>query len=380
MPLTADAFDAETIAGDIAAWGAVESPTTDTAGVNRMMDLAADALSGLGARVERLDGIDGYGDVVKGHFAGPDGADAPGVLILCHLDTVHPVGTLDGPLPIRREGDRLYGPGVYDMKGGGQLALHAIGALRSAGRAPRLPVTVMFTPDEEVGSPSSRARIEAEARRHTCVLVPEPLKMGCKVVTGRHAIQRFELATYGRPAHAGLTKKSGRSAIRVMARLIERVEAMTDDDRGLSYSVGIVQGGTFVNVVPTVCRAEVLCVAPSDKDLEEIEANMTALAGEEDGVEIRIDVGVTRPVFRPHDGTMALYDMAKALAAEIGIALQHGQFGGGSDGNFTGALEIPTLDGLGVDGDGAHTFEEHLLVSSLVPRCRLLAALIETLE
>ena len=380
MPLTADAFDAETIAGDIAAWGAVESPTTDTAGVNHMMDLAADALSDLGAGVERLDGIDGYGDVVKGHFPGPDGADAPGVLILCHLDTVHPVGTLDGPLPIRRDGDRLYGPGVYDMKGGGQLALHAIGALRSAGRAPRLPVTVMFTPDEEVGSPSSRARIEAEARRHTFVLVPEPLKMGRKVVTGRHAIQRFEIATNGRPAHAGLTKKSGRSAIRVMARLIERVEAMTDDDRGLTYSVGIVQGGTFVNVVPTVCRAEVLCVAPSDDDLEEIKANMTALAGEEDGVEIHVDVGVTRPVFRPHAGTMALYDTAKALAAEIGIALEHGQFGGGSDGNFTGALEIPTLDGLGVDGDGAHTFEEHLLVSSLVPRCRLLAALIETLE
>ncbi|MCG8561757.1 MAG: M20/M25/M40 family metallo-hydrolase, partial [Hyphomicrobiales bacterium] len=175
-------------------------------------------------------------------------------------------------------------------------------------------------------------------------------------------------------------KKSGRSAIRDMARLIERVEAMTDDDRGLSYSVGIVQGGTFVNVVPTVCRAKVLCVAPSDEDLGEIKANMVGLAGEEDEVEIRVDVGVTRPVFRPHAGTMALYETARTLAAEIGIELQHGQFGGGSDGNFTGALEIPTLDGLGVDGDGAHTFEEHLLVSSLVPRCRLLAALIETLE
>ncbi|MGI9384047.1 MAG: M20/M25/M40 family metallo-hydrolase [Methyloligellaceae bacterium] len=379
MPLHADTFDAEEILGDIMAWGGVESPTTDTPGVNLMMDLALEALGGLGARVERLDGIGGYGDVVKGRFAGPDGAEGPGVLILCHLDTVHPVGTLDGPLPLRREGDRLYGPGVYDMKGGGQLALHAIKALQNAGRTPRLPLTVMFTPDEEVGSPSSRERIEDEARRHKFVLVPEPLKMGRKVVTGRHAIQRFEISSHGRPAHAGLTKKSGRSAIRVMARLIERIEAMTDYKRGLTYSVGVIRGGTFVNVVPTVCTAEALCVAPSDEDLEEIKANMIALAGEEDEVEVRVTVGVTRPVFRPHAGTMALYETAQVIAAEIDIDLRHGQFGGGSDGNFTGALEIPTLDGLGVDGDGGHTFEEHLLISSLVPRCRLLAGLIETL-
>ncbi len=380
MTLAADAFDPEEILDDIIAWGRVESPTTDVHGVNRMMDLAADALGALGARVERLDGLDGYGDIVKGHLAWPDRAEVPGVLVLCHLDTVHPLGTLGGPLPIRGEGDRLYGPGVYDMKGGGQIALHAMKALQRAGRAPRLPVTFMFTPDEEVGSPSSRARIEAEAGRHRAVLVPEPLKQGRKVVTGRHAIQRFAVSTHGRPAHAGLTKRSGRSAILVMARLIERIEAMTDYERGLTYSVGVLQGGTFVNVVPTVCTAQVLCVAPSDDDLDEIKAGMLALAGEQDEVEIRVEVGVTRPVFAPHAGTMALYETARAIAAGIGIDLQHGQFGGGSDGNFTGALGIPTLDGLGVDGAGGHTFEEHLLISSLGPRCRLLAGLIETLE
>ena len=165
-----------------------------------------------------------------------------------------------------------------------------------------------------------------------------------------------------------------------MARLIERIETMTDYERGLTYSVGVVQGGTFVNVVPTVCAAEVLCVAPSDDDLEEIKASMLALAGEQDEVRIEVAVGVTRPVFPPHAGTMALYETARTIAAGIGIDLDHGQFGGGSDGNFTGALGVPTLDGLGVDGAGGHTFEEHLLISSLVPRCRLLAELIGTIS
>lgn len=378
--LAADRFDAEEILSGVLAWAGVESPSHHAEGVNVMMDLAAGALVELGARPERLPGLDGFGDIVLGRFPGQDGRDGGGVLVLSHLDTVHEAGTLAGKLPIRRDGDRAYGPGVLDMKGGARLGLEAVKALRRAGIVPKLPVTFMFTPDEEVGSPSSRGRIEAEARKHAYVLVPEPLRVSGDVVTGRHAIQRFWVRTHGTPSHAGLTKAQGRSAIAQMAKLIGRIEALTDYDRGVTYSVGTVRGGTFVNVVAVECAAQVLCVAPTEALLEEVRASMRALAGEADGVRIEVEQGLVRPVATPHGRTMRLYEIARGLAGEIGIGLGHCQSGGGSDGNFTGALGIATLDGLGVAGAGAHTFGEHLLVSSLVPRCRLLAALLERLE
>jgi glutamate carboxypeptidase len=237
----------------------------------------------------------------------------------------------------------------------------------------------MFIPDEEVGSPSSRERIEAEARQHKYVLVTEPCRNGV-IITGRFAFQRFWVTAHGRPAHAGANNRQGRSAIRAMARAIERIEAMTDFDRGMTFSVGKVHGGTFVNVMPVECRAEVLTVAPTQAIFEEVRERMQALAGEHDGVRISVEPGPVRPLWQPHERTMALYERARVLAAEIGFKLEHNSFGGGSDGNFTGALGCATLDGLGVDGGGAHTFEEYLLVSSLVPRCRLFAELLRTLD
>jgi glutamate carboxypeptidase len=237
----------------------------------------------------------------------------------------------------------------------------------------------MFVPDEEVGSPTSRGRIEAEARQHKYVLVAEPCKAGV-VVTGRFAIQRFWITTHGRPAHAGANNRQGRSAIRTMARIVERVEAMTDFERGMTFSVGRLKGGTFVNVMPIECRAEVLAVAPTAEIVEEASRRMLDLSGEDDGVRVEVERGPTRPLWQPHAATLALYEKARIIAAEVGFELRHGSFGGGSDGNFTGALGCATLDGLGVDGGGAHTFEEHLMISSLVPRCRLLAELLRTLD
>ncbi|MCK6525963.1 M20/M25/M40 family metallo-hydrolase, partial [Myxococcota bacterium] len=154
----------------------------------------------------------------------------------------------------------------------------------------------------------------------------------------------------------------------------------SDFDRGVTYSVGVVQGGTFVNVVPIACHAEVLCVAPTPAAFDEVVRRMTSLAGEHDGVRVEVEPGPVRPLWTAHAGTMALYARARAIAGRLGFDLDHGQFGGGSDGNFTGALGVPTLDGLGVQGDGAHTHGEHLLVSSLEPRARLLAGLLETLD
>ncbi len=379
MALRPDAFDTQSILDGIISWVKIESPTHHVQGVNQMMDLAYAAMIDLGAETDRLDGLDGYGDVVIGHLAGRDGCNEPGILVLSHLDTVHAVGTISKTLPIRCEGDRAYGPGILDMKGGARLGIEAMKALQKSGIHPRLPITFMYTPDEEVGSPSARARIEAEASKHRYILVPEPLRPWGAVVTGRHAVQRFFVRTYGRPSHAGLTKAQGRSSIAQMSRIIARIEDLNDYDREVTYSVGTIRGGTFVNVVPVECVIEVLCIAPSDELLEEVRTNMAALTGEEDGVRIEVEASVLRPVAQPHEQTMALYEIAQKLAKDIGLELPHCQSGGGSDGNFTGALGLATLDGLGVGGQGAHTFNEHLLISSLVPRCRLLASLFAAL-
>jgi glutamate carboxypeptidase len=374
-------FDAEEILAGILRWVSIESPTYDPAAVNLMMDQASAELAALGARIERISGTDGYGDVVKAQFAFADGApNGPGILVLGHLDTVHPVGTIDSTLMLRRDGDRQYGPGIFDMKGGLYLALYALQRLLATGTQPNLPVTFLLIPDEEVGSPSTRALIEREAQASRCVLVPEPGRPGNKVVTGRHAFQRYLVSAHGRPAHAGANNRDGRSAIRVMAGLIEEIEAMTDFDRGITYSVGVVQGGQWVNVIPIECRAQVLAVAPDEEAFEEVPRRMAALAGERNGVRVEVERGPVRPLFRAHPGTMALYEQAKAIADDLGLEFGHGQYGGGSDGNFTGALGIATLDGLGVLGGGAHTHEEHLLVSSLVPRAQVLAGLFERLR
>ena len=369
-------FDAEEIAAAIAEWAAIESPSYDAAAVNRMMDTAANSMRLLGAQVERIPGEPGYGDVVKARF---DWGDQPGVLVLGHLDTVHLVGTLSESLPIRREGDRLFGPGVLDMKGGMYLAVHAMGKILEKRGSLSTPFTFLFIPDEEIGSPSTRALIEREAKSCKAVLVPEPGRDDA-LVSGRHAFLRYKLHVYGKPAHAGVAKGAGKSAISVMARLIEQVEAFSDVDHEITYRVGVIQGGTFVNVVPTECHAQVLCVAPTEAAFEAVKARMSSLSSPDPAVRLVVEPGPVRPLFTAHEGTLELVEIAQRVAREIGLELTHRQYGGGSDGNFTGALGIPTLDGLGVCGKDLHTKNEHLRVSSLVPRARLLAGLFEALS
>ena len=371
-----EVFDAEEIADGIAEWASIESPSFDAAAVNRMMDHVERTMSAMGAAIERTLGTDGYGDVLRARFNWGDG---PGILILGHLDTVHLVGTLSQSLIIARDGDKLFGPGVLDMKGGMYLAVHAISKIIERQVHLGLPVTFMFIPDEEVGSPSTKALIELEAKTHRYVLVPEPGKPD-KFVTGRHAFLRYKLHTYGQPAHAGVAKGVGQSAISTMAQLITKIEDFSDLEREMTFRVGVIEGGNFVNVIPTECHAEVLCVAPTTEAFAEVQAIMDNLASPDPNVRLKVELGPIRPLFTMHEATKELFEVAQRVARDIGLDLGHGQFGGGSDGNFTGALGIPTLDGLGVCGDGVHTKQEHLLVSSLEPRARLFAGLVEELS
>jgi len=376
LDFTAITFDAEAMLHGLRSWVECESPTWDAAAVNRMLDLASRELAIVGARIERISGRMGFGDCVRATFPHRH-ADQPGILIVGHMDTVHPVGTL-AHFPWRRDGARCSGPGIFDMKGGNYLALEAVRQLKRAGIGTPLPVTILFNSDEEVGSPSTREVIEAEAGRQAYVLLPEPGNTDNGVVTGRYAIARFNLETVGRPSHAGARLKEGRSAIRTMARRIIEIDDMTTDD--CTFSVGVIHGGQWVNCVATRCTAEALSMAKKQSDLDRGVERMLALSRAENDVSFNVTRGVTRPVWEADARSMALYETARGIARSLGAELPHDSRGGGSDGNFTGAMGCPTLDGLGVRGAGAHTLEEHIEVESLAQRGRLLAGLLATLH
>lgn len=368
-------FDVEEMLRGLRPWVECESPTWDAAAVDRMLDLAARDMAAAGASIERIAGRQGFGGCVRARFPHPRRGE-PGILIAGHMDTVHPVGTL-AKLPWRRDGGKCYGPGILDMKSGNYIALEAIRQLAKASVTTPLPVTVLFTSDEEVGTPSTRDVIEAEAARNRFVLVPEPAFRSIGVVTGRYAIARFNLEAVGKPSHAGATLAAGRSAIREMARQILAIDGMTTDD--CTFSVGVVHGGQWVNCVPSVCRGEALSMAKRQADLDRGVERILALTGSTDDVAFTVTRGVTRPVWEPDAGTMKLYELARDVARGLGIDLTHGSAGGGSDGNFTGAMGIPTLDGLGVRGADLHTLNEHIEVDSLAERGRLMAGLLAAL-
>jgi glutamate carboxypeptidase len=339
------------------------------------MDIVGRDFLMAGGRIERIPGCQGFADCMRIAFSHPDSTQ-PGVLILGHLDTVHPIGTVQRLLPWRREGQRCWGPGILDMKGGIFLCLEAIRQLRAASIQTHLPVTVLLTSDEEVGSPSTRDLIEAEASRHKYVLVPERARDDGGVVTARYAIARFHLRALGLSSHAGhsvwLTK--GHSAIREMIEKIQQIEGMTSED--CTFSVGVLHGGQFVNCVPPECTGEALSMAKRQDDLDRAVSQMLALSSPS----FIVTRGVTRPVWERDARGMALYETARALAESLRFELPHQSSGGGSDGNFTGAMGIPTLDGLGAKGEGQHTLGEHIEVASLAERGRLMAGLLATLR
>jgi glutamate carboxypeptidase len=340
------------------------------------VDLVAGGYRDLPVTIERVAGRDGCGDHLIARSAW--GQDAPGILVLSHLDTVHPLGFIER-LPFRIEGDSAFGPGIYDMKGGAYLAYHAFAQLSATGERPTLGITQLYVSDEEIGSPTSRALIEAEGHKAKYVLVTEPARDGGKIVTGRKGVARFEVFVRGVPAHAGTRPEDGRSAIRELANVIQTLEAMTDLKRGVTINVGVVRGGTRPNVIAEEAYAEVDMRVPTLADADELVPKILNLKSRSEGVTVKVTGELNRPPYEKGNAGAALYEHAKTLAAEIGFDLLDTFTGGGSDGNFTAAFTA-TLDGLGVDGEGAHTHTEQMYISSIEPRARLLHRLYQTLR
>ena len=375
--MTEPTFDVDAILAAIEALVRFESPTSHRIGVNAVLDEITSQFDHSCVEIDRSPS-EGFGDILR--VKARHGSSEPGILVLSHVDTVHPLGTLATRLPFRREGDKVFGPGIYDMKAGFAIAIAAFDGLCRAGIPTSRPVTFLFTPDEEVGSPISRQTIEREAAGKRYVLVTEPARDGGKIVTARKGVGRFVIRAVGVPAHAGSSHQKGRSAIRAMAKLITEIEGFTDYARGITTNVGLIGGGTGVNVVPEECTIEVdLRICDLETASEMIE-RFEALACAGPDIEIIVSGEINRPPFARDERIDELFAQASVIAERVGFKLASVPLaGGGSDGNFTANMGIATLDGLGVDGDGAHTLHEHILVSSIIERTTFMARLMTDL-
>lgn len=351
----------------------IESPSGDVDALNRCGAVLQARLEALGAVVTPVR-PSGAGDHLRASFGSGDRQ----VLLLGHFDTVWPVGQLQR-MPLETRDGRRHGPGIFDMKAGIALATLATRAVMAAGPLQGTRIVMLWTTDEEIGSTTSRALIEAEARKSDAVLVFEPSLPGGALKTSRKGVGQFEVVARGVPAHAGLDPGKGVSAIREMARQILAIDDLQDPARGVTLTVGQVQGGTRVNVVPAEARALVDARAVTRADADEVERRMRALAPHLPGASLSVSGGFDRPPLERSAGVVRLFEMAKAVAAELGQSLDEGAAGGGSDGNLTAALGVPTLDGFGAVGDGAHAVHEHVDIEALVPRAALIAGVLRRL-
>ena len=351
----------------------IESPSDDRAAVNRCGAELAARLEAMGGHITRVPSAKA-GDHLRAGF----GSGPRQILLLGHFDTVWPVGQL-ARMPLKREGGKLYGPGVFDMKAGIGLAMLATRALIDRGALEGCGVAMLWTTDEEIGSTTSRALIEAEATKSDAVLVFEPSLPGGALKTSRKGVGQFEMIARGVSAHAGLDPGKGVSAVRELARQIIAIEDLQDPGRGVTLTAGVISGGTRANVVPAEARATIDARAIAREDADRVQRTMRSLKPILPGASIEVTGGFDRPPLERTAAVERLFNQAKAGAAELGIDLQEGSAGGGSDGNFTAALGVPTLDGFGAIGDGAHAIHEHVEIDALVPRAATIAGLLAAL-
>lgn len=353
-----------------------ESPSTDKAALDALARRLRERFAALpGAQTQIHSNIAG-GDHLSVRFPGPAG-QRPG-LVIGHFDTVWAMGTLQS-MPFRVENGRAWGPGVCDMKAGIVQAEFALRALLAAGAAPPRPLHLLLTSDEEVGSATSRPLIETAARDAAYALVLEPPLPNGALKTARKGVGRFTLRVEGRAAHAGVAPELGASAILELAHQIVRIHALNDRASGLTLNVGVVRGGTRPNVVAAEAEAEVDVRVATLGQASAVEAALRGLAPVTAGTRIAVSGGFNRPPMERTPAIAALFERARALGAEIGLELEEGSTGGGSDGNFTAAVGCPTLDGLGVPGDGAHAPHEQVDLAALPARAAILAGLLLTL-
>jgi glutamate carboxypeptidase len=353
-----------------------ESPSTDKAAVDRVGVIVAHEARRLGADIQIAPTIDAGDHIIARFTPSPSwrGARGEGILLLCHMDTVFPLGTLE-KMRYREADGKIFGPGVLDMKSGIVISLAAIERLQKNGGLD-CPVTLLCTSDEEVGSLTSEDLIVNMAKESELALVMESAMPDGSLKTWRKGVGEFWVKVKGRAAHAGGNHEEGRNAIEEMSHQVLAIQKMTDYEKGTTLNVGVVQGGTVSNVVPEESTAQVDVRVMQPGEWERVESEMLALKPVLEGTSLEITGGLNRPPM-PFDKTMqATFEKAKTIGADVGIELKAGGSGGGSDGNFIAPLGIPVLDGLGAIGDGLHSEREFIFADSLQERVKLLAALI----
>jgi glutamate carboxypeptidase len=348
----------------------LESPSTDKAGTDRIGRFVAQIAREAGASVTLVP-QERWGDHVLVRWGEGEG----GFLLLCHLDTVWPVGTL-AERPWRVEGDKAFGPGCLDDKASAVVVLAALQGLADLGRAPSRPVTALFNSDEEVGSRSSRPLIEAEAAQAGVVFCVEPATPDGSLKVWRKGTARYVVTALGKAAHSGADHDKGVNAIAELAHQVLRLQGMTDYGLGTTVSVGWVQGGTRTNIVPDRAEARVDVRVQTAAEANRMVAAFDELQPVVPGARLTIEGGLSRPPMEESPVTLETFRRAQEIAAALGLTLTAGGSGGASDGNFTAAMGVPTLDGLGAVGDGAHSVGEYVLVPSLAERAALMAALL----
>lgn len=353
-----------------------ESPTGDIAANLAVAELLEEALAAVGGAVERIP-APGLGEHLLARIPGAN-RDGPPLLVLGHMDTVHPVGTLER-MPFAVDDGKISGPGIYDMKAGLAIAVVALRLLAARGAAPASDLTLLITCDEERGSPHSWHTIEAEAKSSRAALVLEPSAPGGAVKSRRKGVAAYELTVKGRPAHAGIEPEIGASAIHEIARQICRIYELANLEAGTTISVGVIEGGTAENVVASSARCTLDVRFWTGAEAERVDRALRALRPVDAVCDLDLRGGINRGPLEKTEASGTMFATARRLAAELGFVIGEQSTGGGSDGNIAAAVGCPTLDGLGPDGGGAHTLREHILVDDVPRRIGLVAALFATI-
>lgn len=354
-----------------------ETKSREESRLNEIASFVSGRLREIGGQVELIP-QNGYGTHLRARFDFGHNRMEQRVLVVGHLDTVWPVGSLERlPFRVTPEG-RAHGPGIFDMKSGVAILVESLRTIVSQRLATKRPVTILLTCDEEIGSRTSRPLIEEGAKNAAAALILEPPISGGVVKTGRKGIGSFTVRALGRAAHAGLDPEKGVNAIVELAHQTLRLSALNDYGRGVTVSVGLVEGGSALNVVPACASAKVDVRFWTPEDGENLIAAIRGLTPVTAGAKIEVSGGINRPPMPRSEKNIALYEHARALAAELGFELKDEVVGGGSDGNFIAAMGVPTLDGLGVDGAGAHAEHEHIVIDDIPRRAALLTRLMQT--